>query len=248
VTFPEGFTLAQIAARLDRDMPTMTAADVMAAAADPSLVANLRPPDVTTLEGLLFPDTYQVSTARPRPRARPDGRPDGAGRRQENIETKAPKFGMSPYQILTIASMIEREAKTDADRPKIGAGHLQPPRQGDAARHRRRRSLRHRAVGCRSGQHPVQPAARHPGAVQHVPEPGPAADADRQPRPGVDPRRLNPAANPSVGDPLCANLPQGVACEYLYYVIADEDGNHAFAVTPEQHQANVDAAAAAGLL
>ena len=26
---------------------------------------------------------------------------------------------MSPYQILIIASMIEREAKTDADRPKI---------------------------------------------------------------------------------------------------------------------------------
>ena len=39
-----------------------------------------------------------------------------------------------------------------------------------------------------------------------------------------------------------------MACEYLYYVIADEDGNHAFAVTPEQHEANVDAAAAAGLL
>ena len=32
VTFPEGFTLAQIAERLDRDMPTMTAADVLAAA------------------------------------------------------------------------------------------------------------------------------------------------------------------------------------------------------------------------
>ena len=28
-------------------------------------------------------------------------------------------------------------------------------------------------------------------------------------------------------------------CLYLYYVLADEDGRHAFAVTLEQHEANV---------
>ena len=59
---------------------------------------------------------------------------------------------------------------------------------------------------------------------------------------------LNPAPNPSVGDPLCADLPDGVPCQYVYYVLANEEGGHAFAVTPQQHQANVDAAAAAGLL
>jgi UPF0755 protein len=59
---------------------------------------------------------------------------------------------------------------------------------------------------------------------------------------------LNPAPNPSVGDPICADLPEDTPCDYLFYVIADEDGNHAFAATAEQHQANIDAAAAAGLL
>ncbi len=59
---------------------------------------------------------------------------------------------------------------------------------------------------------------------------------------------LNPAPNPSVGDPLCADIPERTPCQYLYYVVADEEGNHAFAATPQQHQANVDAAAAAGLL
>ena len=59
---------------------------------------------------------------------------------------------------------------------------------------------------------------------------------------------LNPAANPSVGDPLCAGLPEGTPCEYLYYVLRDEEGNHAFAVTAEQHDANVQAAIAAGVL
>ena len=59
---------------------------------------------------------------------------------------------------------------------------------------------------------------------------------------------LNPAPNPSVGDPLCLDLPEDVACEYIYYVLANEEGGHAFAVTGEQHNANVNAARAAALL
>ena len=42
-------------------LPAAAAADVLAATTDPSLVLALRPPGATSLEGLLFPDTYQVS-------------------------------------------------------------------------------------------------------------------------------------------------------------------------------------------
>ena len=60
---------------------------------------------------------------------------------------------------------------------------------------------------------------------------------------------LNPAPNPPPGDPVCQALPDPTQnCIYLYYVLANAEGGHAFAVTAEQHQANVDAAAAAGLL
>ena len=59
---------------------------------------------------------------------------------------------------------------------------------------------------------------------------------------------LNPAPNPSVGDPICVDLPDPSRCYYLYYVLADEDGSHVFAATPEQHDANVDKAREAGLL
>jgi UPF0755 protein len=59
---------------------------------------------------------------------------------------------------------------------------------------------------------------------------------------------LFPAANPSKGDRLCAGLPKGTPCEYLYYVIADTDGRHAFAVTLAQHEANVAAAKQKGLI
>jgi peptidoglycan lytic transglycosylase G len=249
VTFPEGFTVDQIAARLDRDMSTMTAADVMAATADPSLVVNLRPPGIGGLEGLLFPDTYQVSNGETP--AHVLGRMLGQTERvlsQENVETKAPKLGMSPYQILVIASMIEREAKTDEDRPKIARVIYNRLANGmplaiDAA-------VRYgtKVAGVDPDSIPFDQQRQTPGPYntylnQGLP-PTPIASAGRASIRAA----LNPAPNPSVGDPLCANLPPGVRCEYLYYVVADEDGNHAFAVTPEQHEANVQAAAAAGLL
>ena len=48
---------------------------------------------------------------------------------------------------------------------------------------------------------------------------------------------------------LCQQLPDPtIGCRLYYYVLADEDGGHAFAVTLEQHEANVQRALEAGLL
>ena len=58
----------------------------------------------------------------------------------------------------------------------------------------------------------------------------------------------HPAADPSLGDPICVGLPAGTDCHYLYYVLADEDGHHAFAATLAQHEINVQAARDKGLL
>jgi peptidoglycan lytic transglycosylase G len=248
VTFPEGFTVQQIAARLDRDMSTMTAADVVAATQDPGLVVALRPPGVTSLEGLLFPDTYQVSNGETPTHVL--GRMIGQMERvlgQENVDTKAPKYGLSPYQVLIVASMIEREAKTDEDRAKIARviyNRLADgmPLQVDAT--------------VRYGTALAGGDPNGPFDVQRM-TPGPYntyANKELPPTPIANPGRasiraaLNPAPNPSVGDPLCANLPAKTKCEYLFYVVADADGNHAFAVTEQQQAANIAAAQAAGVL
>ena len=64
MTFPEGFTLRQIAARLADKIPTMTPPSFLQlATTDTSIASVFRPPGVTSLEGLLFPDTYDVSNA-----------------------------------------------------------------------------------------------------------------------------------------------------------------------------------------
>jgi UPF0755 protein len=59
---------------------------------------------------------------------------------------------------------------------------------------------------------------------------------------------MNPAPNPPLSDPMCAGIRRAANCAYLYYVLADAEGGHAFAATYEAHQRNVEAARAAGLL
>jgi len=249
VTFPEGFTLGQIGLRLERDMSTMTYADVMAAAADPAIVVPMRPPGVTSLEGLLFPDTYQVSNGESA--AHVLGRMTAAMDRvvnQEDILTKGQRFGRTPYEILIIASLIEREAKTEADRPKIARVIYNRiargmPLQIDAAVY-----YGTVAAGIDPSTVPFDQQRQTPGPWNTYLNTGLPATPIANPGRASIRAALNPAPNPSVGDPLCAGLPEGTSCEYLFYVLADEDGNHAFAVTGEQHEANVQAAIAAGVL
>ncbi|MHB1130343.1 MAG: endolytic transglycosylase MltG, partial [Ilumatobacteraceae bacterium] len=57
---------------------------------------------------------------------------------------------------------------------------------------------------------------------------------------------LSPVANPSASDPICKNVPK--PCRYLFYVLSDANGGHAFAATLEQHEQNVAKAREAGLL
>ena len=63
VTFPEGFTLQQMGERLAQEQPRLTVEGFLAAANDPSVASRFRPLGVTSMEGLLFPDTYEVSNA-----------------------------------------------------------------------------------------------------------------------------------------------------------------------------------------
>jgi UPF0755 protein len=208
------------------------------------VISTYRPPGVSSLEGLLFPDTYQVSNA--------DNEAQVVERMvtlmervvsQENLDTKAAILGISPYDILIIASMIEKEAKLDVDRPKIARViynrlFIGMPLQIDATL----------LYG--------QPKGSSPSALSEVDSPyNTYMHTGLPPTPIANPGRasiqaaLNPSPNPSVGDPVCQVLPDPTQnCIYLYYVLADENGGHAFAVTLEQHEANVQRARDLGLL
>jgi UPF0755 protein len=73
------------------------------------------------LEGFLFPATYDIDKGAPAARLVEKQ----LTAFQENFSTedaaRARSLGVTPYQLLTIASMIEREAQVPADRAKIAA-------------------------------------------------------------------------------------------------------------------------------
>lgn len=241
VTFPEGFTISQIARRLEDKTMRITEADVLAAVGDPALVANLRPDGQTSLEGLLFPDTYLVSgdeTATQVLQRMITLMEDVA--REEGLDQSQSKVGFSPYKVLIIASMIEREARLDEDRAKIARviyNRLESgmPLQIDATLY----------YGAPEGATFADLKAIEGPYNTYLKKGLP-------PTPIASPGRasiraaLNPANNPAASDPLCAQAPK--PCRYLYYVLADTDGRHVFATTLAQHEANVEAARAAGIL
>ena len=243
VTFPEGFTFERMGLRLEEKVPRLSAVDFNVAATDGLIESEWLPEGTDSLEGLLFPDTYQVSNG------------ESAGQlvqrmvalmervgRQENIETLAPQRGLTPYQVLVVASMIEREARVPEDRPKIARViynrlFLGMPLGIDAALY--------------YGQDPSLSFAE----LKAIDTPyNTYLHVGLPPTPIANPGRasiqaaLNPVANPSLGDPLCVGLPEETPCLYLYYVLADEDGRHVFAATLEQHEANVAVSREKGLL
>lgn len=244
VTFPEGFTIEQMADRLVETMPRLDRDAFVAAATSPLVPARLRGQGVASLEGLLFPDTYQVSNA--------DNEAQVVERMvsimervalQEELEEGAAAINRTPYEILIIASMIEKEAKLDEDRAKIA------------------RVIYNRLFIGMNLQIDAtllygQPKGASPSALARIDGPyNSYLRAGLPPTPIANPGResiraaLNPSANPASGDPICQVLPDPTqGCIYLFYVLADEDGGHAFGVTLEQHEANIAAARAAGVL
>ena len=242
VTFPEGFTVAKMANRLADRIPRLLATDFLAAASDGSVRSEFQPEGVTSLEGLLFPDTYQVSNG--------ESATQVAGRmvammervgRQEDIVVNGYIQGLTSYQVLIVASMVEREAKVEDDRALIARVILnrlrrQMPLQIDATLYYQQ------DPDLPFTQLKVLDTPYNTYLYSGLP-PTPIANPGRASIHAV----LNPAPNPSEGGALC----EGVAkddCQYLYYVLADADGRHTFAVTLEQHEANVAKALADGLL
>lgn len=121
VSFPEGWTMARIAARLS-ERGIADEAEFLALCQKPIDIngKTINPPS-SGFEGYLAADTYRL--------------PPGTGaeaalqtliantNRRWNAERaeKAKALGRSMHEILTIASMIEKEAAKDEDRPLIAA-------------------------------------------------------------------------------------------------------------------------------
>ncbi len=121
LVIPEGFTRAQIAQRAHADGVSGN----YLAASTHSLELNPQhygaPARTPNLEGFLFPATYEIYAGEPASRL--------VGRQltafEENFGPaqvrRAKALGITSYQLLIVASMVEREAQIPSDRAKIAA-------------------------------------------------------------------------------------------------------------------------------
>lgn len=120
VTIPEGTSLTRALALIAAGT-TLTPAALTAASADP---AALDPPqwadNTTTLEGFLYPATYQFD---PRSNATAALQQMVAAFSDEsaelNLQDSQDQVHHGPYQVLTIASILEKEAGKPADFAKV---------------------------------------------------------------------------------------------------------------------------------
>jgi UPF0755 protein len=212
VTFPEGSWLKDFGTILERDTG-ISGHSFVSLATSGKVRSRYEPATVNTLEGLLFPSTYQVVGS--------DSAKSVLDRLVTEFEKQAATIdfsaaatqGYSPYQVITVASMVEAEAKVDADRPRIAEVIYNRLKAGmplgiDAT------------VDYAIGHH-VTELTKSDLAIDSPYNTRLNAGLPPTPigAPGLS--SLKAAGNPAQGD-------------LMYYVLADCSGHHAFASTYAQ--------------
>ena len=123
VVVPEGFTVRQIADRVGALSGLgLSAQKFLTAASDGTVRSPYEPAGVNNLEGLLFPATYTVHQGETEVELLEqmvgafDAQADDIG-----LQAAAQKLGYSPYQVVTVASIVEKEAKPSGDRGPVAS-------------------------------------------------------------------------------------------------------------------------------
>lgn len=119
VTFPEGSWLVDFANRVD-EATHLSGKRFLDIVENGKVASSFKPEGIDTLEGLLFPSTYQVIE-----KETEETFAERLVREMEkqaaklDFESKADALGLTPYEALIVASMIEGEASVGGDRDKI---------------------------------------------------------------------------------------------------------------------------------
>ena len=124
VTIPEGYSMEQIFRKLEQEN-VCSYDDLMDAAANYSynysFLDQSKQGDAKRLEGFLFPDTYEFYQGMQASSAINKFLENFHNRITAEMLEKADERGMSMQEVVTVASMIEKEAANDDERAMIAA-------------------------------------------------------------------------------------------------------------------------------
>lgn len=241
VTFPEGFQHLQIGERLEHaEVCTLTA--FRRAVSDPALLRELGIAGASA-EGYLFPATYGLladSDAREVVRVLVLE----AKKRLAKLSEAHPgrfaelgrEFGFQERDVLTLASMIEKEAHDPDERPVIASVFFNRLRDSEFRPQRMLQSDPTASYGCLVQPKDIPSCAEFKGAVTPALLRDPANPYNTYRHPGLPP---GPIANPGAAAIEAVLAP--AQSDYLYFV-AKGEGRHAFSRTFAEHREALESA------
>ncbi|HTH26340.1 MAG TPA: endolytic transglycosylase MltG [Vicinamibacterales bacterium] len=219
LTFREGLTIAEMA-QVFEEKGFGKADEFQKAAANVTLIADLDP-SARDLEGYLFPETYSLPRDTPASVVVEQMVAGFKNALTPEMRTAAETDGLSVRQLVTLASLVEKETGAGDERPLV------------AAVYRNRLRIRMPMQADPTVIYALQKAGQYNGNLtrEHLREldspyntykyaglpPGPIAAPGRA--------SLQAAAKPADAD-------------YLYFV-SKNDGTHVFASTLDEHNRNV---------
>jgi UPF0755 protein len=215
VVVPEGYNIYDIAAVVEQ-AGLGSAADFIAVAQGDMLLVRDLDPNAETLEGYLFPDTYEFT--------RIDSAHDIAAAMVRRFRQEAQKIGLlgnpDMHRIVTMASIVEKETGAPEERPLVAGVYYN------------RLAKQMLLAADPTVIYAALLAGRYRGTIYQ---------SDLQfdspyntyKYAGLPP---GPIANPGVASLQAALHP--ARSDFLYFV-SDNNGHHRFARSPQEHARNV---------
>jgi len=218
ITFPEGLTIAEMA-RLYEERGFGPARDFLAAASDASVIHDLDPA-AKTLEGYLFPETYALAKETPASVLVEQMVRGFKAALDPTLRAEAVAAGWSVRQVVTLASLVEKETARPDERSLVAAVYANRlargmPMQADP-----------------TVIYALQQAGRYDGNIRRS-DLRFDSPYNTYRHPGLPP---GPIAAPGRAALQAAVRPAGVG--HLFFV-SRNDGSHAFADTLAAHNRNV---------
>jgi len=216
VVVPEGYNIFDIARAIE-EAGLGSASDFLKVAHTDSTLIHDLDPQARTLEGYLFPDTYQFS--------RTQSLHDIAGAMVRRFQQEARGLGLNEnvHEIVTMASIVEKETSVPDERPIVASVYFN-------------RLQKHIALAADpSVVYAALLDGRYRGTIYQS-DLQASSPYNTYKFPGLPP---GPIANPGRASLLAAMHP--ATTDYLYFVADGSTGHHRFASSYEAHQRNVAA-------
>jgi UPF0755 protein len=214
LTIPEGLEIKEVASTVAETLEIEPQVFEEAATSGEHSLPPYLPEGAETLEGFLFPKTYELA---------PEADAEQViatllSQFEEEASTldwnRAEELGLTPYEVVVVASLIEREARAERDRDKISAVIHNRLEEGMA--------LQIDAT--------VQYAMQEPNRILTLEDLEVESPYNTYLHAGLPP---TPIASPGLASLEAALNPADV--DYLYFLVVDpETGAHEFAETYEE--------------